>query len=1003
MAKNKKKEDFEVIEGIIEGEKKPRSIYFIYSQTKDNVEQIKFRVKDEKNKAFENYLNYYKKNIQIDQNKNIISIFEISFYLEKALLKFYLEMHTFDRKRFTSQEEYSIKKDKDLFIFNLEFKNYVDKYLFFFDNNVKPPEKKQLTFVEQFTIFNKYLNEKGLAKIEKGSTKEILVNDSIAILTKNKTNFDFDLFLCLFREIYFYNSIKRLLTIFNIKKININKKIDPKLYEKILIVVLNKPNLILKNLDGNEKLESIFYDISAIFFKNFDQEYLETLLFPDLTKTKKEEEKTYLKKRANIMITTILENPDKFSGLNNEIMKKLFNSINDKKEKIKLIFFTKKLEIKLSIIYETLDKIKPKIEIEPNSLEYNFEDNINQIFDYFFKILKYTQKINYQGIFIDIKEDVWKKYADEFVKNQKIKNLYLLRKKLAEVKYNKQLLELIDSYVDKLGFNYFIEKGMFKNKLLIEFINNDFILLEKQVPKDKIDKITKNINLKSIKNDKDPFIQEFKKCQFRKIFKNNYEYFLQKLFSNIESMDSFYSIFKLYSPEDTIEFDVIKEMNFRFFNLLNLDPNINNSIYFNSIVVYLIEIFIKANIKTFEVKKLLNDINLNTNLKKDKLANLYNYLLLTDFNDNKNVSQIVCENIIRYSEDPYSIVTVMKNIVNKKNNENNYNRNYNYNNNINNLKILMEKLNNKIINEDDFLSKNSDKFTLFKLLVEDNFFSEKFQYLNETTYIKMTKQRIDDILNKYSTCNFKISEAIQLNEMKDLKEKIKILYLNKEYDSDLFYNTLKEKIKDAIQTKKIIDSVQNYINNFFSKNEEKIKEINDLSKQISQIEIYKLKNYANKINAYKEMAKEAEKANECSKCEFFINIFRINSRTKKDMSEKELLKDSINEFDKLIDLLDIKTINNIPIRKLNIILSSKLNEGLIKKQFEFLKNYFDKNEADTTEVEKLINIFSKRMTILNSVNNIKKFFKLFNITNTTEYSENINNFKIKKIQLLLIF
>ena len=87
-------------------------------------------------------------------------------------------------------------------------------------------------------------------------------------------------------------------------------------------------------------------------------------------------------------------------------------------------------------------------------------------------------------------------------------------------------------------------------------------------------------------------------------------------------MDSFYNIFKLYSPEDTIEFDVIKEMNFRFFNLLNLDPNINNSIYFNSIVVYLIEIFIKANIKTFEVKKLLNDINLNTNLKKDKLANL---------------------------------------------------------------------------------------------------------------------------------------------------------------------------------------------------------------------------------------------------------------------------------------------------------------------------------------------------------------------------------------------
>ena len=207
-------------------------------------------------------------------------------------------MYTNEKKRFNSQEDYSIKKNKDLFIYNLEFKGYIENNWLFFNKEVKAPEKKQLTMMEQFSIFNKYLNEKGLAKIEKGSTKEILVNDSIAILTKNKTNFDFDLFLCLFREIYFYSSIKRLLTIFNIKKISINKKIEPKLYEKILKVVLNKPNLILKNLDGNENLERIFYDVSAIFFKNFEQKFLETLLFPDLTKIKKDEEKSYLKKKS---------------------------------------------------------------------------------------------------------------------------------------------------------------------------------------------------------------------------------------------------------------------------------------------------------------------------------------------------------------------------------------------------------------------------------------------------------------------------------------------------------------------------------------------------------------------------------------------------------------------------------------------------------------------------------------------------------------------------------
>ena len=321
-------------------------------------------------------------------------------------------------------------------------------------------------------------------------------------------------------------------------------------------------------------------------------------------------------------------------------------------------------------------------------------------------------------------------------------------------------------------------------------------------------------------------------------------------------------------------------MHSRFIHLLNYDPNINNSNYFNGIVFYLIEIFNKTYNNKYNFKKLLEEINSNKNLKKEKLANLYNNLLYADFNDNKNISQIVCENIIKYSEDPYSIVTVMKNIVDningeKKNDNNNFNKynNRNYNNSINNLKTVMEKLNNKIINEDDFLSKNSDKFILFKLLVEAEFFSDKFQFLYGTTYIKITKQRIDDILTKYATYKFTISEAFQLKEMNDLKEKIKFLYLNKDFEADLLYNTLIEKIKEAIETKKMIDSVQNYINNFFSKNEDSIKKINRLSKKISQIKIYELNNYSKEINEYQKLAKDAQKANECSKCEFFLNIF----------------------------------------------------------------------------------------------------------------------------------
>ena len=271
----------------------------------------------------------------------------------------------------------------------------------------------------------------------------------------------------------------------------------------------------------------------------------------------------------------------------------------------------------------------------------------------------------------------------------------------------------------------------------------------------------------------------------------------------------------------------------------------------------------------------------------------------------------------------------------------------------------MDKL--EVINEEDFLSKNSNKFILFKLLVEANFFSDKFQYLYETAYIKKTKQSIDNIIKKYKSKNFIISEAFKLKEMNDFNEKIKFLNLNKDFDVDILYDELMKKIEEVIEIKKMIESVQSYINYFFSKNKESIEKINSLSNNLSKIKIYELNNYSKELNEYKKLEKDSKKANEYLKCEFFINIYKNNIKTKNNLNEKELIKDSIDEFNKLIDLLDINTINKIPMKILNIILSSKFSKEKIKKQFEFLKNYFDRNNVNTTEVENLINIFSKKI------------------------------------------
>ena len=192
---------------------KQRSIYFIYTQTKNNIDQIKFKPKDDKFDIKELNLKYDQKNI--DNNKNIITIFEISFSLQKESLNFYLEMNTIDKKKFVSKEEYSITKEKDIFIYNLEFKNY---------------EKTQFSIFEQFNFFSQFLKEKN-----ETNSKENLIKETIAILNKNKENFDFDFFLCLFKEIFFTDSLKKLFSIFDVAKIKFNKNFEPKLYENFFI------------------------------------------------------------------------------------------------------------------------------------------------------------------------------------------------------------------------------------------------------------------------------------------------------------------------------------------------------------------------------------------------------------------------------------------------------------------------------------------------------------------------------------------------------------------------------------------------------------------------------------------------------------------------------------------------------------------------------------------------------------------------------------------------
>ncbi len=175
-------------------------------------------------------------------------------------------------------------------------------------------------------------------------------------------------------------------------------------------------------------------------------------------------------------------------------------------------------------------------------------------------------------------------------------------------------------------------------------------------------------------------------------------------------MDSFYDIFKIYSPEEKIDFKTINKIYYKFNSLMNSDPNLNDSKFFNKIVVYLIEIFIKAKNIKFNFKELLDNIDKNNNLKKEKLNKLYDYLFLTYSNDNKNVSKYVCEKLIKYCEEPFCLLNIMKN--------------FNHINKDNINKNILEI----ILNNNEFI-KNEKKF--YYLILKNYDLEPKIQNENE--------------------------------------------------------------------------------------------------------------------------------------------------------------------------------------------------------------------------------------------------------------------------------
>lgn len=180
---------------------------------------------------------------------------------------------------FTKTTEYEdfiyFEENRCNFIFDFEFKaKKSDEDIFFLllSKNVSHTEQLKL-YIEFFKYSNVDIDQKILRD---------LIEDAKSILYKG--NYEFTFFLELFNISYLTNSIKDLLSLFEIEKVfPKDSRFEPKNYSQILDLIEKEPALISKhfsNDDTQEKYECYkqFYILLLYFRYKYDKKKVDDLL-----------------------------------------------------------------------------------------------------------------------------------------------------------------------------------------------------------------------------------------------------------------------------------------------------------------------------------------------------------------------------------------------------------------------------------------------------------------------------------------------------------------------------------------------------------------------------------------------------------------------------------------------------------------------------------------------------------------------------------------------------
>ena len=476
---------------------------------------------------------------------------------------------------------------------------------------------------------------------------------------------------------------------------------------------------------------------------------------------------------------------------------------------------------------------------------------------------------------------------------------------------------------------------------------------------------------------------------------NSYSKFYNIILTNIESIEYLDYILQII-PEENYN----NEISLRLFNLISKSLKNYKSNLKNDLKIYLskaLSVFLNKK------KEKINDFfkNIIKSLNDKDMIEIFIYFLEHNKLENNHKDQLINYILANKNNNKFNTndSTIIPYVISNLNNKNNIN-------------LILKKLN--VIKEEEFYSSEiNENIKILNDLIKNDFFESKNQK-NLGEYAQKTKNVLSTIKTNFEQNNFSFEKAFNIyNNLIAIKDvpnyKLKLLFFSKDDNDDRvknFYKKFQQNVLKFTEQISNLEKIKKYLEEFFknSKKEEifKTNELIHLFKQSQLKDFDKIKGTPGYIEIIKYLDESIFYNNlNMSYCFKYIlnnqNSLNKNGENEENIDQNILFQNALEKFNKLKNIFENEKIESISDNvKCLIDLALNNNTDILKKEIDFLKNYF-KIDVEPDKIEEIKNniiLFAKTNKISNALLGLKELFNLFSdqIIEEQEILKNINDY-----------